>query len=70
MDVSVSTYLTQYPQEVAFGEEDPGAVFDRYHTADFVMWNDGIELDREGCSLTSDRSASAPWESTSRCTRR
>ena len=45
MDVAV--YLSQYPQEVAFGEEDAGTVFDRYHTPDFVMCNDGIQLDRE-----------------------
>ena len=30
-----------------FGEEDAGTVFDRYHTPDFVMCNDGIQLDRE-----------------------
>jgi hypothetical protein len=42
-----AAYLSQYPQEVAFGEEDAGVVFDRYHTPDFVMCNDGIRLDRE-----------------------
>jgi len=47
MDVSVAAYLTRYPQEVTFGEEDAGTVFDRYHTPDFVMCNDGIQLDRE-----------------------
>ena len=47
MDVNVTTYLTQYPHEVAFGTEDAGTVFDRYHTPDFVMRNDGISLDRE-----------------------
>ena len=47
MDVNVTAYLTHYPQEVAFGEEDAGTVFDRYHTPDFVMCNDGIQLDRE-----------------------
>jgi len=45
MDVNV--YLVQYPQQVTFSEEDAGAVFDRYHTPDFVMCNDGILLDRE-----------------------
>jgi hypothetical protein len=39
--------LVQYPREVTFGEEDAGTVFDRYHTPDFVMCNDGIQLDRE-----------------------
>jgi hypothetical protein len=47
MDVNVAAYLSQYPQEVAFGVEDAGTVFDRYHTPDFVMCNDGIQLDRE-----------------------
>jgi len=47
MDVTVAAYLTRYPQEVTFGEEDAGTVFDRYHTPDFVMCNDGIQLDRE-----------------------
>lgn len=45
--MDVAAYLTQYPQEVTFGEEDAGTVFDRYHTPDFVMCNDGIRLDRE-----------------------
>ncbi|HZM80548.1 MAG TPA: nuclear transport factor 2 family protein [Candidatus Limnocylindrales bacterium] len=40
-------YLTRYPREVTFGDEDPAAVFDRYHTPDFVMRNDGLELDRD-----------------------
>ncbi|MFF4879429.1 nuclear transport factor 2 family protein [Micromonospora sp. NPDC000668] len=47
MDVKIATYLIQYPQEVTFGEEDAEAVFDRYHTPDFVMRNDGICLDRQ-----------------------
>lgn len=47
MDIDVAAYLTQYPQEVTFGTEDVGTVFDRYHTPEFVMCNDGIQLDRE-----------------------
>ena len=47
MDVDVVAYLTRYPQEVTFGSEDAGTVFDRYHTPDFVMWNDGRQLDRD-----------------------
>lgn len=47
MDVNIASYLTEYPQEVAFGTEDAGTVFDRYHAPDFVMCNDGIPLDRE-----------------------
>lgn len=47
MNVDVADYLVRYPQEIAFGEEDARAVFDRYHTPEFVMCNDGIQLDRE-----------------------
>ncbi|MFI7549545.1 nuclear transport factor 2 family protein [Micromonospora sediminimaris] len=47
MDANVTAYLMHYPQEVTFGEEDAATVFDRYHTPDFVMCNDGIHLDRE-----------------------
>ena len=39
-------YLTQYPHEITRGEEDPAAVFDRYHADDFVLRNDGVPLDR------------------------
>lgn len=46
MVVDVVTYLSRYPHEVAFGDEDPAVVFDRYHTPDFVLCNDGLELDR------------------------
>jgi len=46
MIVDVVTYLTRYPQEITLGAEDAAAVFDRYHTPDFVMRNDGLELDR------------------------
>jgi hypothetical protein len=47
VNVDVADYLVRYPQEIAFGEEDARAVFDRYHTPEFVMCNDGIQLDRE-----------------------
>jgi hypothetical protein len=40
-------YLQRYPHEVAFGDEEPAAVFGRYHTDDFMLSNDGINLDRE-----------------------
>ena len=40
-------YLHRYPHEVTFGDEDPADVFDRYHTPDFVLTNDGLPLDRE-----------------------
>ncbi|GIJ35253.1 nuclear transport factor 2 family protein [Micromonospora sediminimaris] len=47
MDANVTAYLMHYPQEVTCGEEDAATVFDRYHTPDFVMCNDGVHLDRE-----------------------
>ena len=40
-------YLTRYPQELTFADEDPAAVFGRYHTDDFVLRNDGVPLDKE-----------------------
>ena len=42
----VRDYLTDYPRQVAFGEEPSEVVFDRYHTAGFVLTNDGLPLDR------------------------
>jgi hypothetical protein len=47
MDANIAAYLSQYPQEIAFGKEDAATVFDRYHTPDFVMCNDGMHLDRD-----------------------
>jgi len=44
---ALAGYLTTYPQQVVFGAADPAEVFDRYHTPDFVMVNDGLTLDRE-----------------------
>ena len=43
----LAAYLTEYPNEIAFGHEEPGEVFDRYHTPDFVLYNDGMPLDRD-----------------------
>ncbi|MEO3860076.1 nuclear transport factor 2 family protein [Acrocarpospora macrocephala] len=40
-------YLTGYPQEVAFGDEEAADVFDRYHVPAFEMFNDGVRLDRD-----------------------
>ncbi|KAA9379198.1 nuclear transport factor 2 family protein [Microbispora cellulosiformans] len=39
--------LTRLPGELAFGEEDPGRILDRYYTPDIEHHNDGIPLDRE-----------------------
>jgi hypothetical protein len=43
--MDLRTYLSAYPREVMAG--DAPAVFDRYHTPDFVLTSDGIPLDRE-----------------------
>ena len=40
-------YLTRYPEELAFGTEDPEAVLDRYHTPDLEYCNDGTVLSRD-----------------------
>ena len=40
-------YLIRYPQQIAFGDEDPAAVMDCYHTTEFEMVTDGIRLNRE-----------------------
>lgn len=43
----LTRYLSDYPREVAFGDEPAETVLDRYHTPDYVVVNDGIELDRQ-----------------------
>lgn len=43
----LSAYLTTYPVQISFGDEAAEAIFDRYHTPDFVLYNDGLPLDRE-----------------------
>lgn len=43
----LTRYLTDYPREVAFGDEPAETVLDRYHTADYVVVNDGVALDRQ-----------------------
>jgi hypothetical protein len=63
-------YLTRYPHELTFGEEDPAAVFDRYHADDFVLRNDGSPWTEGGCWRTSRSGAARPRGSTSRCTMR
>ncbi|GII01387.1 nuclear transport factor 2 family protein [Planobispora takensis] len=39
--------LTVLPRELAFGQEDPGTVLDRYYTPEIVYVSDGIALDRD-----------------------
>ncbi|MEV0153957.1 nuclear transport factor 2 family protein [Micromonospora sp. NPDC050686] len=40
-------YLRAYVTEMAFGQEEPGVVMDRYHTPDVTWHNDGVRLDRQ-----------------------
>ncbi|GAB3165494.1 hypothetical protein GCM10027161_80710 [Microbispora hainanensis] len=40
-------FLTRLPYELAFGQEDPAAIVDRYYTPDLEYHNDGIVLDRQ-----------------------
>ena len=42
----IRAYLIGYPHELAFGADDAHVVFDRHHTHDFVLVNDGQPLDR------------------------
>ena len=43
----LTQYLAGYPAEITFGDDEPAAVFDRYHTRDCIVYNDGIPLDRD-----------------------
>ena len=43
----LTAYLIRYPREISTVDEDAAVVFDRYHTGDFVLRNDGLALDRE-----------------------
>ena len=40
-------YLVRYPYEITFGVEDPGVVFDRYHSDVLVLSKDGVDLERD-----------------------
>ena len=40
-------YLRTYPIEITFGEDPAEEVFDRYHTEDYVLVNDGLAMDRQ-----------------------
>lgn len=40
--LDLAGYLTRYPHEMAFGDEEPAAVLDRYHTPDVEFVNDGL----------------------------
>jgi hypothetical protein len=42
-----TAFLTSLPAELAFGDEDPGTVLDRYYVPDFAYYSDGLLLDRQ-----------------------
>ncbi|MFE3261817.1 nuclear transport factor 2 family protein [Nocardia sp. NPDC059091] len=46
-DDDLTEFLVSYPQEMAFGDGDPGAILDRYFVPDFEYRNDGFRMDRE-----------------------
>lgn len=43
----LEAYLVSYVEEMAFGNDDPAAVLDRYHAPDLAWRNDGRLLERE-----------------------
>ena len=45
--MDVAAYLTGYPRELVFGDDDAAITFDRYHVPDFVLRNDGVPLRRD-----------------------
>jgi hypothetical protein len=45
--MELQEYLSRYPNELAFGAEEAEVVFDRYHAPGFVLYSDGLPLDRE-----------------------
>jgi hypothetical protein len=43
----LTEFLTRYPERMAFGDEEPGSVLDRWFAPGFVFRNDGLALDRQ-----------------------
>ncbi|MFI2526573.1 nuclear transport factor 2 family protein [Streptomyces sp. NPDC018967] len=43
----LENFYTSFQEEAVFGEEEPGAVIDRYYTPGFVQISDGVLIDRE-----------------------
>ncbi len=46
LEAAVTAYLENYPNEV-IGADDPTAVYDRYHAAEYAVVSDGLTLDRD-----------------------
>jgi hypothetical protein len=42
-----AAYLTSYVEEMAFGDDEPETILDRYHTPDVTWHHDGLRLDRK-----------------------
>jgi SnoaL-like domain len=43
----LAAFLVSLPQQLAFGDDEPATIVDRYYTPDFEQYNDGIRLDRD-----------------------
>ncbi|WP_067890326.1 nuclear transport factor 2 family protein [Nocardia vaccinii] len=43
----LTDFLIRYPEEMAFGDQDPGRILDRWFAPGFVFRNDGMALDRQ-----------------------
>ncbi|MQY21819.1 nuclear transport factor 2 family protein [Nocardia macrotermitis] len=46
-EADLTEFLTHYPERMAFGDEAPGDILDRWFAPDFEFRNDGITLDRQ-----------------------
>lgn len=46
-EADLTEFLTRYPEEMAFGDQDPGRILDRWFAPGFVFRNDGLALDRQ-----------------------
>ncbi len=45
-EADLTEFLTRYPQEMAFGDEQPELVLDRWFVPGVVIRSDGVALDR------------------------
>lgn len=46
-EADLIAFLTRYPEQMAFGDEDPGDILDRWFAPGFVFRNDGMTLERQ-----------------------
>lgn len=45
--VDFAAFLRRFPHEMTFSDEAPVDIVDRYHTPQFVQYNDGMAIDRD-----------------------